>query len=86
MPADSRSRLSVQITIAHRLSSIIDFDRLIVLDHGHLIEFDTPYALLQKESGDEKAIFRSMCEKSGKFGELLEAAERKMKGDQGQLA
>lgn len=42
------------------------------------MEFDTPYNLLMKEDG----IFKSMCEKSGKFEELFASAERKMKADQ----
>ncbi|KAH8798081.1 hypothetical protein DL96DRAFT_1539779 [Flagelloscypha sp. PMI_526] len=59
------------ITVAHRLRTIIDYDRLIVLDKGKIAEFDTPLALIQKEGG----IFRNMCLKSGTFQELLEKAE-----------
>ncbi|CDZ98657.1 multidrug resistance-associated abc transporter [Phaffia rhodozyma] len=67
---------SCLITIAHRLSSVIDYDRLLVLDHGHLKEFASPYELLQKPAGED-AIFRGMCEKSGRFDELLAAATEK---------
>ncbi|TFK95320.1 hypothetical protein BDV98DRAFT_517859 [Pterulicium gracile] len=58
------------ITIAHRLRTVVDYDRLIVLDKGKVVEFDTPHALITKEGG----IFRDMCLKSGSFGELLAVA------------
>lgn len=64
---------SLLLTVAHRLRTVIDYDRLVVLDKGHLVEFDTPYNLIRKEGG----IFRSMCQKSGTFAELEEAAKAK---------
>ncbi|XP_008113892.2 multidrug resistance-associated protein 1 isoform X1 [Anolis carolinensis] len=37
------------ITIAHRLQSIMDSDRVLVLESGRIAEFDTPDRLLQKK-------------------------------------
>jgi ABC-type multidrug transport system fused ATPase/permease subunit len=65
------------LTVAHRLRTVIDYDRLIVLDKGQVAEFDTPWNLIQKESG----IFRSMCQKSGTFSELEAAAKMKAEND-----
>lgn len=65
------------LSVAHRLRTVIDYDRLIVLDKGELAEFDTPMNLIHKEGG----IFRSMCMKSGTFAELEAAAKEKAERD-----
>lgn len=39
------------IMIAHRLSSLLDFDRVAVLDGGRLVEFGQPAELLKDVSG-----------------------------------
>uniref|UniRef100_D8Q0Y8 Multidrug resistance-associated ABC transporter n=1 Tax=Schizophyllum commune (strain H4-8 / FGSC 9210) TaxID=578458 RepID=D8Q0Y8_SCHCM len=64
---------SLLITVAHRLRTVIDYDRLIVLDKGQIAEFDTPANLIEREGG----IFRTMCLKSGHFAELEAAAKAK---------
>lgn len=38
------------LAVAHRLETIIDFDRIAVIKSGKLIEFDTPSALLARDS------------------------------------
>ncbi|KAJ2056332.1 hypothetical protein GGI17_006250 [Coemansia sp. S146] len=64
---------STLFCIAHRLRTIIDYDRVLVLDKGKVVEFDTPWNLLQRKGG----IFRSMCEKSGEYEHLVAAAQHK---------
>ncbi|GKT84693.1 ABC transporter family protein [Colletotrichum tofieldiae] len=49
------------LCIAHRLRTIIGYDRICVMDAGRIAELDTPLALWQREEG----IFRSMCDRSG---------------------
>ncbi|KAJ3215667.1 hypothetical protein HDU67_000135 [Dinochytrium kinnereticum] len=59
------------ITIAHRLKTIVDYDRVIVLDAGKVIENDSPYDLIENS---EPRVFRSMCEETGEFDDLLTIA------------
>ncbi|KAF9237599.1 ABC protein [Melanogaster broomeanus] len=47
------------LCIAHRLRTIISYDRILVLDAGQVAEFDTPYNLYQRGG-----LFRGMCERS----------------------
>ncbi|CAK4145092.1 unnamed protein product [Aphanomyces euteiches] len=39
------------LTIAHRLDTVLDSDRILVLDQGQLVQNDTPTALIQAQSG-----------------------------------
>ncbi|KAI2474040.1 Putative multidrug resistance-associated protein lethal(2)03659-like Protein [Diabrotica virgifera virgifera] len=49
------------LTIAHRLNTVMDSDRLMVLDNGLLIEFDHPHILLQNREG----LLSEMVKKTG---------------------
>ncbi|XP_054158177.1 ATP-binding cassette subfamily C member 4-like [Oppia nitens] len=49
------------LTIAHRLNTIIDSDRVLVLDSGHIMEFGVPYELLQNNSG----VFYKLVKQTG---------------------
>jgi ABC-type multidrug transport system fused ATPase/permease subunit len=62
-----------RFSVAHRLKTVIDYDKLIVLDKGVVVESDTPWNLIQKEDG----IFRNMAMKSGMFAELERIAKEK---------
>eukprot|EP00439_Symbiodinium_sp_Y106_P010835 s1391_g1.t1 len=48
------------LTIAHRLQTIIDCERVLVLADGQIAEFDSPKVLREKEHG----VFRSMLDEA----------------------
>ena len=52
---------STILTIAHRLNTIMDFDKIMVLDEGSIAEYDSPNHLLE----DGESIFHSMAKDAG---------------------
>ncbi|CAO3650117.1 unnamed protein product [Cunninghamella blakesleeana] len=64
---------STILTIAHRLATVIDYDRIMVLHHGNLLELDSPMNLLNNPD----SAFYKMCEKSGEFESLYATASEK---------
>ncbi|CAG8465353.1 5760_t:CDS:10, partial [Scutellospora calospora] len=69
------------LCIAHRLRTVVDYDKILVLDAGTVMEFDHPYILLQKPD----SVFRGMCDRSGELGELIEIAKAKYVKEHGNI-
>lgn len=49
------------LTIAHRINTVLDSDRILVLDKGSIAEFESPTALLENKD----SIFYSMAKEAG---------------------
>ncbi|EED77407.1 predicted protein [Postia placenta Mad-698-R] len=64
---------AIVITIAHRLKTVLDYDRILVLGGGDILEFDTPRALITEPGG----VFREMCRASADWQEIQAAAEQR---------
>jgi ATP-binding cassette subfamily C (CFTR/MRP) protein 4 len=54
------------ITVAHRLTTIAHYDKIMLLEKGQMIEFDHPYVLLVRKIGD-KSITRT----DGLFAQMV---------------
>ncbi|KAF7331368.1 Multidrug resistance-associated ABC transporter protein [Mycena kentingensis (nom. inval.)] len=53
---------STIITIAHRLRTVIDYDKILLLEQGRIVEFDKPAVLL----ADSSSKFHALCKATGK--------------------
>ncbi|XP_050313562.1 probable multidrug resistance-associated protein lethal(2)03659 [Anthonomus grandis grandis] len=70
------------LTIAHRLNTVMDSDRVLVMDAGQVKEFNHPYVLLEDKTG----ILHNMALQAGKttFETLLDAARQNFQKNQDQ--
>jgi ABC-type multidrug transport system fused ATPase/permease subunit len=50
---------STVLMITHRLDSILDYNRIVWLDKGGIVEVDTPQALMSRDSHFRRMIKRS---------------------------
>ncbi len=71
-----RELKSTIITIAHRLQTIIDYDKVLVLDKGEVVEYDHPWKLISRDG----SVFRGMCDMSGDLENLEEGAKKAWEG------
>ncbi|EAR97449.2 ABC transporter family protein (macronuclear) [Tetrahymena thermophila SB210] len=68
-----RFKNSNVITIAHRLNTIADYDKIFVIENGAVAEQGTPYDLLQQEN----SIFKEMALQTGQnnFKQIFQLAQ-----------
>ena len=59
------------LTIAHRLQTIIESDKILVLDQGQLKEFDSPQNLLK----DENSHFTKLVNEIKNSGDAAQNAQ-----------
>lgn len=64
------------LCIAHRLRTIVGYDRICVMDAGRIAELDSPIELWRRGG-----IFRSMCDRSGIREEDILVAMRGLRGE-----
>ena len=52
------------ITVAHRINTIMDSDRVVVLEKGEMVEFDTPAELVRR-----RGVFFGLVKEAGLLDE-----------------
>ena len=58
-------KLTCDDLVAHRINTILDSDRIVVLDHGSVKEFDSPANLIQS-----RGLFYELVRESGLLGQV----------------
>ena len=53
------------ITITHRLQTILDYDKVLVMDKGEVLQFGHPFELLQRGGA-----FWELCKNDGNLEKL----------------
>lgn len=57
------------IAVAHRLDTILDFDKVAVLEAGRLVELDSPYALLEMPGSAFSRLYHAAATREGEDGD-----------------
>ena len=53
------------IAVAHKLDTILDFDKVAVMHHGELVEYGAPYKLLEMEGSWFKSLYEDGSRNEG---------------------
>ena len=62
------------ITIAHRLNTIADYDKVIVMSKGEIVEEGAPWKLIES-----RGLFYEMVQNTGKNAEVIINKAKRMR-------
>lgn len=70
------------LSVSHRLDTILDYDKIALMDGGSLVEFDSPHALLSRED----SAFRKLYYSASGNDDALSGSERLSSADADEIA
>eukprot|EP00238_Polyblepharides_amylifera_P010165 CAMPEP_0196593128 /NCGR_PEP_ID=MMETSP1081-20130531/74750_1 /TAXON_ID=36882 /ORGANISM="Pyramimonas amylifera, Strain CCMP720" /LENGTH=499 /DNA_ID=CAMNT_0041917015 /DNA_START=203 /DNA_END=1702 /DNA_ORIENTATION=+ len=76
----SEFRKVTLLTVAHRLNTVMDYDRIVVMGNGKVVEEDNPLALLKNTHGELANLVNSLGEQASTKLKLL-AENRRSSSD-----
>jgi ATP-binding cassette subfamily C (CFTR/MRP) protein 1 len=53
------------IAVAHRLDTILDFDKVVVMNHGALVEYGEPHRLLEQHGSWFRSLYEDVSRSGG---------------------
>jgi ATP-binding cassette subfamily C (CFTR/MRP) protein 1 len=56
------------IAVAHRLDTILDFDKVVVMSQGALVEYGEPHRLLEQQDSWFKSLYEDVTKTHGPAG------------------
>ena len=72
MIKDDFNGTATVLTVAHRLHTVVFYEKVMLLAEGGVLEYDAPATLLQKRDG----AFRKLAEETGDLMGLVAAAQQ----------
>jgi ATP-binding cassette subfamily C (CFTR/MRP) protein 1 len=51
--------------VAHKLDTVLDFDKVVVMNQGQLVEYGEPYKLLEREGSWFKSLYEDSSRNEG---------------------
>jgi ATP-binding cassette subfamily C (CFTR/MRP) protein 1 len=49
------------ISVAHKLDTILDFDKVVVMNQGQLVEYGSPHRLLERQGSWFKSLYEDVA-------------------------